>query len=289
MKLANFASGSVIACLLIMSDTSYAAANTDDSELIYECALALDFAAQKNVSLPVTGGRAMAQFGEVTGNNAALRQQAAQAIETIWADYRKKNGKSGLDQYILGVAQDCSVLYTELADKESAAVEGQLNGLGTLSAASLRAFANRTGDHSAVADYMAYHYPYGKDLFKENADGDYLGQMIVELGANGVRRLSDEAVFAIANKHYWQYNPPATRLIFAEYQRRMRVMRFNESQAQQWAQRAADDRANQARQANAKPVGSLGSGERYKPRQGSGLVVCTAHRGTGGGTVCKED
>lgn len=289
MKLANLVAGTLGASLMFAAGVPAAMASTEDAELIYECALALDFAAKKGVNLPVTGGRAMAQFGEVTGNDAALRQHAAQAIDAVWADYRKKNGRSGLDQYILGVAQDCSALYTELAEKESASVEGQLNGLGTLSAASLRAFANRTGDYAAVADYLVYHYPYGKDLFKENADGDYLGQMIVELGASGLRRLSDEAVFAIANKYYWQYNPPATRLVFAEYQRRMRIMKFNESQAQQWAQRAADDRANQARQANAKPVGSLGSGEKYRPRQGSGFVVCTTHRGTGGGTVCKED
>ncbi|VWX57285.1 hypothetical protein [Sphingorhabdus sp. 109] len=269
--------------------TAPAQASADDSELIYECALALDFASSKGVQHSVPGSRAMAHFGEETGNDPAARARAAKAIDTIWADYKKKNGRSGLDQYVLGIAQDCSDLYDERTEMQSAEQEGQLNSLGTLSAASLRAYINRTGDYGAVADYLVYHYPYGKSMFKPNEDGDLLGNIIVEIGASGLRKLSDEAVYTIANKFYWQYNPPATRLVFAEYQRRMRMKRQSENDARQWAQRAADDRAQQARQANARPVGSLGTGKPYKPKRGSGLVVCTSYSGTGGGTVCKED
>lgn len=266
-----------------------AAEVSDEAEMMLECALALDFAAKKNVNLPVSGGKAIAQFGVLTGNDAALRSQAEKSIDAIWADLKKKSGRRALDEYIVGVAQDCAVQFTELAEAESAKYEGELNAAGTLSANALRAYTNRTGDYAAVADYMVYHYPYGKDLFKDNADGDYLGQIIVEVGASGLRRMSDEAIFAIANKYYWQYNPPATRLVFAEYQRRMRVMRFNEAEAQRWAQRAADDRAAKARSASAGYVGSLGNGTKYRPKQGSGVVVCTQYSGTGGGTVCKED
>lgn len=269
--------------------TAPALADTDNAEVIYECALALDFATKKRVNLPVSSGRAMAQFGEVTGSDPQLRKQAQQAVDTIWAEFRQQNGSKALDQYILGVAQDCSDLYQELAEKEASETEGQLNSLGTLSAAALRSYATRTGDSAEVANYLVYYYPYGKDLFKPNEDGDLLGQLIVQAGANGLRRWSNEAVYAIANKHYWQYNPPATRLIFAEYQRRMRMMRQTEAEAQRWAQRAADDRAAQARQANASYVGSLGTGKPYKPKSGSGVYVCTTHSGTGGGRVCKEE
>lgn len=273
-------------CMAIASPA--AQASTDDSELIYECALALDFAAKKGVRLPVTGARAMTHFAEVTGNDAALLRQAQQMIDTSWKDYKKANGSQELDKYVLLVAQDCADLYVERA-AQPGKQEAELNGLGTLSAASLRAYTDRTGDYAAVADYLVYHYPYGKDLFKDNADGDLLGKLIVEVGASGLRKWNDEAVYAIANKFYWQYNPPATRLIFAEYQRRMRMQRQTEAEAQRWAQRAADDRAAQARQANAKPVGSLGSGRSSSPSRGSGIYVCTTYRGTGGGRVCKED
>lgn len=265
-----------------------ALANKVVGEAFYECALALDFAAKNNANLPVASERAMAHFSEVTGNDPKLRLQAQQAVERNWADYKKQNGPGALDQYVLVAAQDCSDLYQELAEKEAAETEGQLNSLGTLSAAALRSFAARTGDSAEVANYLVYHYPYGKDLFQPNEDGDLLGQLIVEVGAAGLRRWSDEAVYAISNKHYWQYNPPATRLIFAEYQRRMRMMRQTEAEAKRWSQRAADDRAAQARQGSAGYVGSLGTGKPYKPKSGSGVYACTTYNGTGGGRVCKE-
>lgn len=273
-------------CMAILSPV--AQANTEDSELIYECSLALDLAARKGVQLPVNGARAMTHFAEVTGNDAALRRQAQQMVDASWQEYKKKNGSQELEKYVLLVAQDCADLYVERG-AQPAKQEGELNGLGTLSAASLRIYTDRTGDYGAVADYLVYHYPYGKDLFEDNADGDLLGKMIVEVDASGLRKWSNEAVYAIANKFYWQYNPPATRLIFAEYQRRMRMQRQTEAEAQRWAQRAADDRAAQARQANARPVGSLGSGTSSSPARGSGVYVCTTYQGTGGGRVCKED
>ena len=277
------------ASLALLLAVPPARADSEDAELIYECALALDFAANKGASLAVPAGRAMAHFGEVTGNDPKLRKQAEQAIDATWRDYREKNGRKALDRYVLSVAQDCSDLYRELAEREAADVEGQLNPQGTLTAAALRSYATRTGDYGEVANYLVYYYPYGKDLFQPNEDGDLLGQLIVEVGAAGLRRWSDEAIYAIATKHYWQYNPPATRLVFAEYQRRMRVKRQSEAEAQRWAQRAADDRAQKARQANAPYVGSLGTGKPYRPKQGSGVVVCTTYKGTGGGTVCKEE
>ncbi|MBO81513.1 MAG: hypothetical protein CL801_08865 [Citromicrobium sp.] len=277
------------ASLAVLLSAPSARASTQDAELIYECALALDYAAEKGTRMPVPANRAMAHFGEVTGNDAGLRTHADQAIDAAWDDYRKKNGRKALDRYILSVAQDCSDLYVERAERDSAATESQLNSLGTLSAAALRSYATRTGDHGEVADYLVYYYPYGKDLFKPNEDGDLLGQLIVETGAAGLRRWSDEAIYAIATKHYWQYTPPATRLVFAEYQRRMRMKRQSEAEAQRWARRAADARAERARQANAPYVGSLGGGNSTRPKAGSGVVVCTTYKGTGGGRGCKEE
>lgn len=270
-------------------------ANSDVAELTYECAQAFDFAAKKGVRLSVTSQVAMAEFDAVTARDSSLRKPAITAVTAVWNDYLEANGRKSLDRYILGVAQDCADYYGAKAARQQPASaqqtdprEGELNTLGTLSVGALAAYFERTGDAPAVADYLVYHYPYGKDLFKPNEDGEFLSQLIVQAGKDGLRRWSDEAVFAIANKFYWQYNPPATRLIFAEYQRRMRQMRMNEAQAEQWAQRAADDRAQQARMANAKPVGSLGNGNRSATR-GTGIVVCTTYKGYAGGTACKEE
>lgn len=291
-----------LATMLAMPPVSANAqeAELTDDELTYECAMALEFAAKKQVRLPVSAENVKARFSKATGNDPAVRQRAEKAVAATWRGLQKDNGSGGLSRYILAIAQDCSDQYNPTAAPRTAAAppaaappaaarEGEMNALGTLSAASLRAYAQRTGDYGAVADYLVYHYPYGKDLFKDNADGDLLSKIIVEQGAAGLRKWSDEAVYAIANKFYWQYNPPATRLIFAEYQRRMRVMRQTEAEAQRWAQRAADDRAAQARQANARPVGSLGSGRSSSPSRGSGVYSCTTYKGTGGGRVCTED
>tara|TARA_B100000678_G_C18191199_1_gene495416 strand:- start:665 stop:1546 length:882 start_codon:yes stop_codon:yes gene_type:complete len=285
------AAGAVVlgASLAVLLSAPPARASTKDAELIYECAVALEYAEDKGAGLPVAAGRAMAHFDEVTGNDPTLRKRAEQIVDASWKSYRKDKGRDAFDRYVLSVAQDCSDLYVELAEGASADTEARLNAQGTLSAAALRSYATRTGDYGEVANYLVYYYPYGKDLFQPNEDGDLLGQLIVEAGATGLRGWSDEAIYAIANGHYWQYNPPATRLVFAEYQRRMRKMRQSEAEAQRWAQRAAADRAQKARQANAPYVGSLGTGKPYKPKAGSGVVVCTTYKGTGGGRVCKED
>ena len=275
------------ACLLVAA--APLRANTEDAELIYECGLAMQFAEKEDIQLPVSSNRAMGHFAEVTRNDPNLRNEADRQIRAVWDGMRKSDGRPALERYILSVAQDCSDLYVELAERDAAAVEGELNSLGTLSAAALRSYATRTGDLGEIANYLVYNYPYGKDLFKPNEDGDLLGQLVVEAGASGLRRWSDEAIYAIANKHYWQYNPPATRLVDAEYRRRMRMMRQTQSEAQRWAQRAADDRAAQARRANAPYVGSIGRGSSSRPTPGSGVVVCTTHKGIGGGRVCKED
>ena len=275
------------ACLLVAA--APLRANTEDAELIYECGLAMQFAEKEDIQLPVSSNRAMGHFAEVTRNDPNLRNEADRQVRAVWDGMRKSDGRPALERYVLSVAQDCSDLYVELAERDAAAVEGELNSLGTLSAAALRSYATRTGDLGEIANYLVYNYPYGKDLFKPNEDGDLLGQLVVEAGASGLRRWSDEAIYAIANKHYWQYNPPATRLVDAEYRRRIRMMRQTQSEAQRWAQRAADDRAAQARRANAPYVGSLGSGSSSRPKPGSGVVVCTTYKGTGGGRVCKED
>ena len=275
------------ACLLVAA--APLRANTEDAELIYECGLAMQFAEKEDIQLPVSSNRAMGHFAEVTRNDPNLRNEADRQVRAVWDGMRKSDGRPALERYVLSVAQDCSDLYVELAERDAAAVEGELNSLGTLSAAALRSYATRTGDLGEIANYLVYNYPYGKDLFKPNEDGDLLGQLVVEAGASGLRRWSDEAIYAIANKHYWQYNPPATRLVDAEYRRRMRMMRQTQSEAQRWAQRAADDRAAQARRANAPYVGSIGRGSSSRPTPGSGVVVCTTHKGIGGGRVCKED
>ncbi|MCU0948780.1 MAG: hypothetical protein MUF47_11095, partial [Porphyrobacter sp.] len=150
----------------LLLPTAPAQANSDVAELTYECALAFDFAAKKGVRLPVGSQVAMAEFDAVTARDSSLREPAVAAVTAVWDDYLEENGRKSLDRYILGVAQDCADYYGEKAAQQQADPrEGELNTLGTLSVGALTAFVQRTGDAPAVADYLVYHYPYGKDLF----------------------------------------------------------------------------------------------------------------------------
>lgn len=263
-------------------------AGDDDADEIWECAAAINVAQSKGIKLPVTSDFVIDHFVSLTGGSLAAEDSADAEVRRHWTQVREQRGQSGLEAYVLETAEDCAGLYVQAEQMKQqqatapaqASAQRDLNALGTLSAASLRAYVDQTGDPGAVADYLVYHYPYGKDLFKPNEDGDYLGELIVKLGKNGVRGLSDEAVYAIASKSYWQYNPPATRLIFDEYMRRLRANRQTQDEGQRWAERAAADRARQAQQATAKPVGSLGKSCEviYRPAEpgiaGSRIVKC---------------
>lgn len=65
--------GAAVAGLLSASPVR---AVTDDAELIYECGLAIEFAAKKGVQLPVSASRAMNHFDDVTRNDPNRRKEA---------------------------------------------------------------------------------------------------------------------------------------------------------------------------------------------------------------------
>lgn len=279
----------VCAALAVLAAPFPSAAAEDDADEIWECAAAIGVAEGMGVKLPVSSQYVIDDFVRITKGSLAAEDSADAEVRRYWTDIREKRGQGGLQDHVLETARDCAGLYVQAAalkqqprrQQQTAAPQVQdLNSLGTLSAAALRAYAEQTGDAGAVADYLVYHYPYGKDLFKPNEDGDYLGELIASIGANGVKKFSDEAIYAIAYKHYWQYNPPASRIIDAEYRRRLRVQRQTVEEGQRWAQRAAEDRARRAREANAKPVGSLGKSCEviYRPAEpgiaGSRVVKC---------------
>jgi len=143
------------ACLLVAA--APLRANTEDAELIYECGLAMQFAEKEDIQLPVSSNRAMGHFAEVTRNDPNLRNGADRQVRAVWDGMRKSDGRPALERYVLSVAQDCSDLYVELAERDAAAVEGELNSLGTLSAAALRSYATRTGDLGEIANYLVYN------------------------------------------------------------------------------------------------------------------------------------
>lgn len=272
--------------LSIVLPAAVTAQDSDDADEIWECAAAINVAQSKGLKLPVSADHVIDHFLKLTGGSKEAEDSADAEVRRFWTQLREQKGQAGLEAYVLETARECSDLYAKASElgqqRVPASQPGRqdLNALGTLSAASLRAYVEQTGDHGGVADYLVYHYPYGKDLFKPNDDGDYLGQLIASVGVTGVRRFSNEAVYAIEHNRYWQYNPPATRVVHEEYRRRLRAQRQTEDEGRRWAERAAADRARKARDANAKPVGSLGRSCEviYRPAEpgipGSRIVKC---------------
>ncbi|WP_170304694.1 hypothetical protein [Croceicoccus estronivorus] len=280
----------ILACIALLATPHIALADTwkDDNpqetaDYIYECGLALDWGEQHaQQSYRVDSVFTQKHLDSVISRNKGVSEDTSAAnIKKLWSDTAKSDGQAGLRTYILDTARDCEQIYLELLAQERGgsaqpAPQPPANESTQISqnftAADLRNYVRRTGNHAAVADYIVYKYPNGKDPFGDSPEGELLGELIVEIGAKGVIRFSDAAILAIIGNHYWQYNPPASRIAEAEYQRRLRVRKYNAAQSRSWAERAAADRARQAREANAKPVGSLGRHcEKYYDPGGPGV------------------
>ncbi|WP_144095703.1 hypothetical protein [Croceicoccus sediminis] len=201
-------------------------------------------------------------------------EEVTAEMKRTWHEYRDTHGQDAFYSYVEGAADECTAIYLEKARTPAPAPAPQPASSGpakVITADYLRDHLNRNGDYRSVADFIVYTLPDGKDPFKENAMGELLGQMVVETGAKGVIRFSDAAIMAMIAHRYWQYNPPASRIVDAEYRRRLRVKNYTAQEESRWAQRAAADRAEQARRADAPWVGSIGKHcEKYMEPAGPG-------------------
>lgn len=258
-----------------------AAASQDSIDSIYECARALEVGEAGNKTYDFGSKRAWDYFDKRLANSNATEALAKANITKLWEDYQAKNGQDELVAYAWATAKECDVALAYAEQDSMIAVAAEPPK--ALTARDLRYHLQQTGDYSIVADYIVGRYPYGKKLMEEIPEGNLLGELVVETGAKGVMKFSDDAVYAMANQYYWQYNPPATRIIFAEYQRRLRVRKYNENEGKRWAERAAQDRAQQA----AKSYAPSSSGSRAVSRKGSCTTV-TDHAGGGTKAICNQ-
>lgn len=229
-----------------------------EAVLIYECGKSLVWAeAYSDEVLRVTSDEVWAHFDQFAASRSISEAKASIALDSYWQEIYDEDGAEGLESMIMMVALSCEDKYLKRREQVSAdAQESRL--VRDLNVEQLQSLLDRTGDASSVADYIVYQMPNGKDPFADSPKGGLLGQLVVDAGAEGIRRFSDAAILAMVGAHYWQYNPPASRLVDAEYRRRLRARNYSEAQGRSWTQRAAADRAEQARLAKAKPVGSIG-------------------------------
>lgn len=232
----------------------------DDEELAllvdtYECAVAM-------ISLEDNAGMTfdtdveyvIADFDARIAESPYTETQVKQALDKRIAFWKSQLNPEDYLTWASDLGEGCDQMYTELRSRPPEP-SGKPQ---VIDAQYLRAHLAKTGDYRNVADFIVYTYPAGSNPFAENPMGELLGEMVVAAGSKGVIMFSDAAITAMVEHHYWKYNPPATRIVDAEYRRRLRALRMTSEQGSEWSRRAAKDRAEQARLADAPWIGSIG-------------------------------
>lgn len=244
---------------------------------IYECAGALSYGETAAERYRVSSEALWKDFERLENSSSVKSDASDLAVRKRWVRAARGKGPGSMHKHILSVARACEKQYAPkvISDPPVARKPGQYTQ------ADLRYHIQQTGDYAAVADYIVHKYPGGKPLFSELPEGEFLGEFIRKIGAKGVRKFSDSAILGITRQHYWQYNPPATLIISAEYRKRLRARKYSQVQANNWARRE-----QQARTARAQ------SGVYASPSIGRARTVfqtCTVTTvsGYGGGRVTK--
>lgn len=265
--------GAALAALLLAQPL---AASDRDEELatlvtVLECNMAMELMTEATgIPYAVDPDTIAIDYEARLRQSTFTDEEVIAELKRTWHEYRDTSGQDAFFSYVEGAADECNAIYLEKAQTPAPAPT-QSGPPKVITAEYLRDHLRQNGDYRSVADFIVYTLPDGKNPFEENAMGELLGQMVVETGANGLIRFSEAAIMAMVEHRYWQYNPPATRLVDAEYRRRLRVKNYTAQEGSRWAQRAAADRAEQARRADAPWVGSIGKHcEKYMEPAGPG-------------------
>lgn len=223
-------------------DTSQDLANT-----ILECATAMQFSENHGEPLRFSSAVLFDEFLELERKHGVSRDVAAAWAKTQFDTLTAGMNQSRAEDYIYDLAAECEALTIEREDRRIAAERQQADEQGgEINVAFLRQHFTANRNPRLIADYIVDRYPGGKGRMGDPiAEGEYLGELVVQLGKQGVQALSDAAIVAMITDPYWQYNPPATRLATEEYQRRLRVMKFNQRDAQAWAESVKAERRSE--------------------------------------------
>ncbi len=247
--------------VLSLSSHAFAQASEDQQQavLIYECGKALVWAeAYSSQKLSVSSDEVWNHFDAFAATHSVSEAKAKIALDDYWQAVFDEDGQDELVHLIMTTASRCEEEYLDRRTSQTVTAAAEQVAPVEYTVAQLQAHIDETGDYASVADYIVYHLPNGKDPFGDSPEGELLGRMVMDAGPKGLIRFSDASILAMVEAQYWQYNPPASRLVDAEYRRRLRVRNYSQAQGRSWGERAARDRAEQARLAKAKPVGSIG-------------------------------
>ncbi len=192
------------------------------------------------------------------------------AIETrSQALHGKRRGAA--EDYIVDLARECEDLTIQ---REANRIEAERAEAASrpITVADLRAHFEANRNLPVIVDYILDRYPGGKPLMGDPIpEGEFLAELLLKVGEQGVKALSDSALVTIVNRPFWQYNPPASRLAQAEYSRRLRARKYSQAEARKWAKRVEDERRQSLRQAARRTAERWGGGITCTNEAPSGL------------------
>lgn len=261
---AQTATAALFACAAIPAAAadSDAISPQDLANTTLECATAMKFSEDQGLPLRFSSTVLFDEFLALERDHGVSREIAAQWAQQQFDTLTEGKSQSAAEDYVYDLAEMCEELTIEREDRRIAA-EAQQAGEqgGEINVAFLREHMTANRNPRLIADYIVDRHPGGKGRMGDPIpEGEYLGELMVEIGKLGVQALSDGAIVAMITDPFWQYNPPATRLVTEEYQRRLRVMKFNQRDAQAWAGRVQDERRRDMANAAARSAERWGTG-----------------------------
>jgi len=226
-----------------------------------ECATAMQYSEDHGEPLRFSSAVLFDEFRELEREHGVSREVAATWAKEQFDSLTANMTQSQAEDYIYDTAALCEELTIEREDRRIAAERQQAHEQGgEINVPFLREHFAANRNPRLIADYIVDRHPGGKGRMGDPIpEGEYLGELVVEIGKLGVQALSDAAIVAMITDPYWQYNPPATRLATEEYQRRLRVLKFNQRDAQAWAGRVQAERRSEMQSMAARSAERWGS------------------------------
>lgn len=221
----------------------------DIANSVFECAVMMRYAEELNEPFQFNSRVLFLEFEEYERNHGVSKQAAIDFAKEQFETLTAGMTEGRAEDFIIDTALDCESIFIEREAKRIAKEQGEASEGREITVADLRAHFATNRNPRVIADYIIDRHPGGKALMGDPIpEGEYLAELVVQIGVSGIKALSDGALVAMADRPYWQYNPPASRLVIEEYRRRLRARKYSEREAKAWAKRVEDERRRDMQQ-----------------------------------------
>ena len=160
-----------------------------------------------------------------------------------------------------------------------------------MNTAELQWYVGNTLDYVGAARVIVARYPDGTGVFgKSNSDAEYLGELIVDIGSEGMKKMDDRFVKIVGSKKFWRNNNEASKIATGEWGRR-RYVAFTEKRQKQLAREAQRARSrgsssSSSSGSSSSPYTAPTSGSQSQPAK---VCYWVTNSGIGGGRYRKCD